>query len=530
MLDLLIKNGRVVDGTGLPGFNADVAVERDRIVAVGRIEGSAKTTVDASGKSVTPGFIDLHTHSDGSFLLDAHADSKLRQGVTLELMGNCGMSFCAPLRGQAREALDEWLDRYGRPLNPTWVDMAGYLDALEQAGSTINLAAQVGHGTVRRGVLGMEARSPSADEQAQMEGLVEESLEQGALGFATGLFYAPGSYSLTDEVIGLAAVAARHGALYSSHLRSEGADGPGLFTAYQEAIEIGRRTGVRVQISHVKCKGIPVWGRAPDVLEMMERARREGIDVAGDQYPYTRSSTLLSAALLPKWALEGGREGILSRIRDERQRERVAAGIDANIKLYGSADAVLLSSFAPAPELEGKTLAEIASLTRDTPADAALSLYERAEGQAVLASLNQEDVDVIAAAPFIAVASDGNSLRTEGVLSRGKPHPRSYGTNARVFREFVREKKIMSVESAVHRMTGLPAERLQLTHRGRVAPGFAADLVIFDPQAVTDTATFAQPHSYAKGVEHVWVNGEHALDRGTPTQAIAGRVLRSTAD
>ncbi|MBI4219249.1 MAG: D-aminoacylase [Chloroflexi bacterium] len=526
MFDILIKDGQVIDGTGAPAYGADVAITGDRISAIGDIDADARATINASGKTVSPGFIDLHTHSDGSFLIDPLADSKVRQGVTLELMGNCGMSFCAPLRGMARDSLDQWLSRYEKPFEPSWQDMGGYLDALDNAGSTLNVAAQVGHGTVRQCVMAMDARAPTSDELKEMRRLVGESIDQGALGFATGLFYAPGSYSLTEEVIALVQVAAEKGVLYSSHLRSEGADGPGLFTAYQEALEIGRRTRVRVEISHVKCKGLPVWGRGHEILEMMERARREGLDVTGDQYPYTRSSTSITGALFPRWCLEGGRTKTLERMRDSKVRTELRAGIDETIREYGNADAVLIASFAPQPAYEGMNLSQIADRLECEPAEAALRLYEKGEGSVILASLDQKDVDLIAQAPFISVASDGTSLRAEGILGRGKPHPRSYGTNVRFLREFVREKRLVSLEEAIRRMTTLPASRLQLQRRGRIAPGYFADIVVFDRDTVGDTATFTDPHRYPTGVHDVFVNGTHVVSGGTPTGAKPGRVLR----
>jgi len=530
MIELLVKNGFVIDGSGAPGFAADVVIHGDRIDAIGKIDQPARTTIDARGQVVCPGFIDLHTHSDGSFLVDPLADSKVRQGVTLELMGNCGMSFCAPLKGIAKEYLDQWLDRYGKPMKPTWDAMGGYLDALAAAGSTLNVAAQVGHGTVRQCVMGMDARAPSPDELAEMRRLVAESIDQGAMGFATGLYYAPGSYSLTDEVIALAQEAANRGRVYSSHLRSEGADGCGLFTAYHEAIEIGRRTGVRVQLSHVKCKGTPVWGRGGEVLEIIERARGEGLDVAGDQYPYSRSSTTLTGALFPRWSLVGGRGVTLGRLASSGDRDRVRAGVAEIIALYDSADAVLVSSFSPERSYEGLTLTEVSERLECEPAEAVLRMYEKAEASVILASLAQRDVDLIAQAPYISVASDGASLRTAGPLSLGKPHPRSYGTNARFLKEFVREKKAVRLEEAIRRMTSLPASRMDLSHRGRLAPGYLADVVVFDPGTVADTATFVEPHSYAIGVDHVFVNGVHTVKNGAPTGARAGRVIRSKAD
>lgn len=527
MIDLLVKNGLVIDGTGAPGFVADVAVAGDRIEAVGQIGAPARTTIDARGKVVCPGFIDLHTHSDGSFLVDPLADSKLRQGVTFELMGNCGMSFCAPLRGIAREYLDQWLDRYGKPMKPDWESMGGYLDALEQAGTTVNVAAQVGHGTVRQCVMGMDARAPTPDELAEMRRLVAESIDQGAMGFATGLYYAPGSYSLTDEVVTLAQEASDRGVLYSSHLRSEGADGCGLFTAYHEAIEIGRRTGVRVQLSHVKCKGTPVWGRAAEVIEIIERARAEGLDVAGDQYPYARSSTSLTGALFPRWSLAGGRKQTLDLMADGVERRRLATGVSEILGLYESSDAVLIASYSPNTEYEGLNLTQVADRLECEPEEAALRMYEKGEASVILASLAERDVDLIARAPYISVASDGSSLRSQGPLSLGKPHPRSYGTHARFFKEFVREKKAVKLEDAIRRMTSLPASRLRLEKRGRLAAGYKADVVVLDPGSIADTATFTAPHSYATGVSDVLVNGVAAVRDGRPTGTTPGRVIRS---
>ncbi len=511
-IDLIIKNARLIDGTGGLAYDTDIAVEGDRITAIGHIDGDAAEVIDATGAVVTPGFIDLHCHSDGSFLIDPHADSKLRQGVTLELMGNCGMSFCAPLAGLARAHLDDWMDGYETVPDVEWTTMDGYLNALEACGPTVNVAAQVGHGTVRQNVLGMDARSPDVDELAAMERLMVESLDAGALGFSTGLFYTPGSYSVTDEVVALAQVAA---------------DRPGLMTAYEEALEIGRRTGVRVELSHVKCKGVPVWGKGGVVLALIEAARREGLDVAGDQYPYSRSSTLMMGALFPKWAQEGGRDAVLERIKDSDTRAKVRSGIDYNIGLYQGPEAFTFSTFRSNPDFEGRHLGDIAIDIGVEPSEAALRLFEMGSGQVVLASLSQEDVDLIATSPFISVASDGNSQRTEGPLSAGWPHPRSYGTNARFINEYVNAKKTVTLENAVHRMTGLPAQRLDLKRRGRIAPGYIADIVIMRPEAVRDNATFTDPHQYAEGVDDVWVNGTHALKNGTPTGKLAGKVIRS---
>jgi N-acyl-D-amino-acid deacylase len=531
MYDLLIKNGRIYDGTGSASYTADVAVAGDEIVAIGRLDGEAEKTLDASGLALSPGFIDLHTHSDISFLLDPTAQSKVRQGVTLELAGNCGSSFCAPLMGDANEMLKSRVSQYTDRFEPTWNDFGGYLDAVEQAGCTLNLAVQVGHGTIRACVLGQADRAPSGVELDQMKALVAECLDAGAMGFSTGLFYAPGNYARLDEVIELAAVAAQRGKVYSTHMRDEGNYSVGLFVALNEAIEIGRRTGVRVEISHVKCIGPAVWGRAADVLELFERTRREGIDIAGDQYPYTAASTSLTGALFPRWSLDGGRVATLARMDDPDTRARMRQDIEVNYtRRSAMPEGVVIARYAPDPGLEGMNMAQVASRLRCDPAEAALELYEKGDGSVIVHGMQQADLELIARHPLISVASDGTSLSTEGILSVGRPHPRSYGTNPRYLAQMVREKRLVPLEEAIRKMTLLPATRLGMTRRGRIAPGFAADIVAFDPATVADTATFESPHSYAVGIPHVAVNGILVIEDGEFTGKTPGKVIRGFED
>lgn len=530
MYDLLIRHGRIIDGTGSASYEADIGVKDGRIVAIGQLASEAAKTLNVRGLAVAPGFIDLHTHSDVSFLLDPTAQSKVRQGVTLELAGNCGSSFCAPLQGAAAEMLQARVSQYTETFKPTWHDFGGYLDAVQRSGLTLNLAVQVGHGTVRAAVMGMEARASSGEELERMTALVADSLDAGAMGFSTGLFYAPGNYARLEEVIELAAVAAVRGKLYSTHMRDEGSHSVGLFVALNEAIEIGRRTGIRVQISHVKCSGPAVWGRASDVLELFDRTRREGIDIAGDQYPYTAASTSLTGALFPRWALEGGREATLKRLAEAGQRQRLHADIAAMFSKWSTPTGVVIARYVPDSSLEGQNMAQIAEALRCDPAQAAMRLYEQGEASVVVHAMQEADVETIARYPWIAVGSDGSSLSTSGPLSVGKPHPRNYGTNPRFLGRFVRERQLVSLEEAVHRMTLLPAHRLGLTRRGRLAPGYAADIVVFNPEIVADTATFEAPHSYPVGLPHVIVNGAMVIEHGTFTGQTPGKVIRECGE
>ena len=528
MLDIKIVGGTVHDGSGLPGVAADVGIVGDVIETVGDLsDAEAKVTINAVGKSVTPGFIDLHAHSDASFLIDPLADSKLRQGVTLEYFGNCGMSFCAPLYGAAKDQLRERLTRGGEgTFEVDWQDFDGYLNALERSGSTINITTQVGHGTVRAAVMGMDNRGPTIDELAHMVRIVEESLDAGALGMSTGLWYAPGSYSLTDEVIALNQPVADREKLYSSHIRSEADDLCGLFPAHAEAIEIGRRTGGKIQVSHVKAVGPKFWGRGPELLEGFERARNEGIDVAGDQYPYSWSSTGFSGAMFARWALTGGREATLERLQDADLRAKMREDTRYYINRNHGAAGSVVAHFPPNTDYEGMSLEEIGDDMGCEPAEAALRLYEESDGSYVLESMEESDVEAIAQWRLMAVCSDGNSLRTIGPLSSGKPHPRSYATNSRHLETFVKERKLVSFEDAIFKMTALGASRLNLKRRGRIARGMYADVLVFDLDNIRQHNSFPDPHQYSTGMDYVIVNGVPAIADGEVTGATPGKVIR----
>jgi len=530
MYDLLIKGGRIIDGSGGPSWEGDVGVRQGRIVALGALEGEASEVIEARGLAVAPGFTDIHSHSDLSFLLDPTAQSKVRQGVTLEVTGNCGMSTCAPLIGEAREALETRLTSYEAGLEVDWTTFAEWLDRLQRSGSTVNLATMVGHNTVRTAVMGFADRGPTPDELSTMRRLVAESLDAGALGFSSGMYYTPGSYARADEVMELAREAGRRDRFYATHIRDESDFSVGLFCAFQEAIEIGRQSGTRVEIAHVKCAGPPVWGMSSRLLEMMERARREGVDVAGDQYPYARSSTSLGATLMPRWAQVGGREETLRRLEESDFRSHVCNYIEEVLPRRGGAEGIVIASFPPDREQEGKTIGQIAQEWGVDVPQAVLRLLQQYDPFTVLHTMQEEDVETIAGSQWISVGSDGSSLATTGPLSVGKPHPRNYGCFPRFLARYVREKQTVTLEQAVRKMTSLPASRLGLTRRGRLLPGHWADVVAFDPATVEDGATFENPHVYPVGIPHVIVNGVAVIKDGDFTGETPGKVLRGFGD
>ena len=417
---------------------------------------------------------------------------------------------------------------YETDWRPTWTSFSDYLDApLAKTGKTLNIATQVGHGTVRKAVFGMETRAPDIGELKGMQAMVAEALDAGALGFSTGLSMAPGVYSMTQEVIALCEPAAQRNKLYSTHARDSGDEGAGLFVALAEALEVGRRTGARVQISHLKCSG-STRGRSEEVLKLIEYARRQGIDVAADQYPYIAASGPMSRNVFPRWALEGGRQMAVERVNDDDLRAEIRAHMEERIDSFGGSGRVMVASYQPVKSYEGLTLQEIANEMGCGPAEALVRLFEGYDAQLIITGMAEKDVHEIAGADFVAVGSDGSSLKTSGPLSAGNPHPRSYGTFPRFFSLMVREKGIVTLEDAVRKMTTLPAERLGLKRRGRLAPGYAADVVVFDPDSIADRATFSEPHRYSVGVVDVLVNGQVAMLDGKPSGLAAGRVIRST--
>ncbi len=499
--DLLLHGGTVVDGTGAPRFRADVAVRDGRIARVSRTPldpARARRVVDATGLVVAPGFIDMHAHLDPLLRLPG-AESHVRQGVTTALGGPDG----------------------GSPL-----PLAPYLDSAQAAGLGMNVAFLIGHNTIRERVMGMADRAPTDDELARMERLVAGGMGDGAFGLSTGLKYLPGAFSNVDEVVALATVAADSGGIYTSHLREEGL---GLIEGVAEALEIGRRARIPVVLTHHKVVGKPMWGASRTTLAMVDSARAAGTDVMLDQYPYTATYTGIGV-LVPAWAMAGGDSAFARRRREPVTRDSIVAGIVFNIlndRGGGDIDRVQLARVPWDHSLEGGTLADWARRlgrepTPEVGAELVIEALRRGGASAIYHVLDEGDVERIMIHPQTMIASDGRLTQP----GEGHPHPRWYGTFPRVLGVYVREKKLLSLEEAVHKMTGMPADRLGLADRGRVREGDVADLVLFDPETVRDRATFENPHQYPVGIPYVFVAGQAVVDGDRFTEARPGVVLR----
>lgn len=530
MLDLKIEGGTVVDGTGTAGGRTDVGIRDETIVALGDLNReSAGRTLTVSGKVVTPGFIDMHSHSDWSLWANRRAESKIRQGVTTEVVGNCGFSP-APASDAHLDALRGFALALPRGLDFRWRSIEEYLDRFDAQGTALNVMQLIGHGALRIAAMGFARREPTAEEQREMQRLLGQGMEAGAWGLSTGLIYAPGSYATTEEIIALARVAARHRGFYASHIRGEAAT---LLDAVAEAIAIGRGADLKVQISHVKAAGRPNWGNVPKALALIDAAVADGVDVAADVYPYTASSTLLRT-ILPAWALEGGVEAMKGRLADGRTRalirEEVAgSGTGQSLVDRVGWENVMISSAPHRRAAEGRRLSELADADGIDPFDVAAELLAADDGQAhvVMFQLHEGDLRHALSHARVMIGSDGSSLAPYGELGAGRHHPRSYGTFPRVLGHYVRDERLLSLPQAVHKMTGLPARRLGLTDRGVLRVGAKADLVVLDPRQVGDVATFEDPHRYPRGIEHVLVNGRFVIRGGEHTGSLPGKLLRN---
>jgi N-acyl-D-amino-acid deacylase len=499
--DIVITGGRVVDGSGAPARRADIAIARGKIAVVGQVpRGAAKETIDATGMIVAPGFIDVHTHAD-DITENPRAENFVRMGVTTIVAGNCGGSA---------------------------LDVGEALKKVDDLGASVNFATLIGHNTVRSAVMGRERRDPTVGELKKMKTLVWKAMADGAVGFSTGLQYVPGTYSRLPELIELARVAGNEGGIYATHMRNEGT---ALEAAVEEAIRIGQSSGGRVQISHLKVDSPSRWGASAKALTLIDAARAKGMDVQADQYVYTAASSTLGIRF-PSWALEGGQERIAERLNDPATWAKIKDEMRALLAERGLSDLsfAVVASYRADPTMNGLTMKQAAarlkqSETADAQFEAARDMMLAGGASMVYHFMSDEDVERIMRHPFVGFASD-SSVLTPGV---GVPHPRGYGNNARVLGEYVRRRKVISLEEAIRKMTSLPAAHFRFGGRGLLRAGYAADVVVFNPGTVADTATFEKPHGFAVGFSHVLVNGVPVLKSGEHTGARSGvALLRSS--
>ncbi len=526
--DLIISNGRVVDGSGADPIEADVAVVGDSIVRVGSIEpdarAQARRVIDARGLVVSPGFIDIHTHSDYSLLVDGSAQSKVRQGVTTEILGEADSA--GPIQGKATGSAP-----YG--LQVDWRTLGEYFKRLERGGVSVNVGSFVGATQVRRCVLGEESREPTRAELDQMKRLVTEAMQDGALGLSVALLVPPNTYHTTAQLIELASAVKPFGGIYMTHIRTEG---EGIETAIGEALEVAEKAQVPVEILHLKIADRRLWGRMKNVCDLIEGARSRGIKASADQYPYVAGQNNL-VALVPPWAMEGGRDRMLARLKDPAERRRIEKDLYAGIPgwynhylaMSGWEGCLVASVRMEANrKYEGKSIAEIAQLSGKKPSDAVFDLLIDEQGSvpAVYFLMSEEDVRYAMQRPWVSFGSDGSAVRPDGPLGSGKPHPRWYGTFPRVLGKYVREEHVLTLPEAIRKMTSLNAEKLGIEDRGLLRVGKKADITIFDPDRVADRATFGNPHQFPVGILYVIVNGVPVIEGEQHLRTRPGRILR----
>jgi N-acyl-D-aspartate/D-glutamate deacylase len=527
--DLLIRNGKVIDGSGNPWFYGDVAVRKGRIAAVGRLPGAkAKRTIDARGLVVAPGFIDMHSHSDFLLLQDGAAQSKVRQGVTTEVLGE-GTS-AGPYQGKLPPRTVTVAGKL-----TSWTTLGGYFDAVERAGVAPNVVSYVGLDNVWQCVMGKSFARPTAAETDRMKALVEEAMKDGAFGLSSLLAMPPGSLATTEDIIELCKVVARHGGIFSSHIRNEGTE---VLKAVEEAITVGENAGVPVDVIHLKIADQKLWGRMNEVVALIEAARTRGVNVQANVYPYTRGNNNL-ASIIPPWAHEGGTAQLLARLKDEKQRPRLKKEIREGLPGWynhytavgGDWGRMLVSGKG---RYEGLTMDRViaARIKGKKPAPDALDVLfdvlieEGGSVPTVYEHHTEKDMNLALVQPWCSIGSDGSAYATSGPLRLGNPHPRNFGTFPRVLGVYVRQRRLLRLEDAVRKMTSLNAAKLGLRDRGLVREGLWADLTLFDPERVIDRSTYASPFAYGEGIEYVLVNGQVVLERGKHTGARPGRALR----
>lgn len=528
--DVVIEHGRVVDGTGAPWYAADVGIRAGRIAAIGRLEHApARQRIDAAGRIVAPGFIDMLGQSEFTILVDPHVPSKIFQGITTEITGE-GESAAPVNEAIARERAP-MLQHLG--LRGDWTDLAGYFSRLERQHIGINLASYVGATTVREMVVGYADRAATPAELVHMQDLVADAMRQGAMGVSSSLEYAPAPYASTEELIALAKSAAQFGGIYATHMRSEQ---EAIMSSLEETIRIGHDANIPVEIWHIKAGGVSNFGRMPEIVGRIERARAAGVDIAADTYAYPAWANDLSA-FIPPWAHDGGNAKLVERLRDPAVRARlkrelavVSTTWDNEWQSVPGPEAILISTVGN-PQLralQGRTLAEIAKSRGTDPMDTLFDILveDNAQTEVAVFAMSEPDIELAAVQPWVSFCNDSSGTSPEGILGREFPHPRAYGTFPRVLRKYVREERRMRLEEAIRKFTSLPASRLRLNDRGVIKAGMWADVVVFDPDTITDRSTFSAPNQLAVGMQWVLVNGVPVIADGTATNALPGRVLR----
>jgi N-acyl-D-amino-acid deacylase len=526
--DLVIRNGRIIDGTGSPWYAGDLAIRDGRIAAIGKVDGPARRTLDARGMVVAPGFVDMLGQSELTILVDPHLPSKIYQGITTEITGEGGS--IAPQNEAILKADHVTYEHYG--IKPDWRTFAEYFGRLRKQGMGINLASYVGATQVRRIVLGDDNRAPNAAELERMKSLVRDAMRDGAIGVSTSLQYAPAPYATTEELIALAAEAAKSGGTYASHIRDEG---NGIDAALDEAFRIGREARIPVEIWHLKAAGKSNWGRMPEIIARIEAARRGGVDVAADTYAYTAGFNSFSA-IIPPWAHDGGDKKLIERLKDPAARARIRKEMETpsgdwnNEWQQVTGPESLIVGAVQNPKLlplQGKTIAEIARIWNKDPIDTVFDLLiqDDAFTQVALFIMSEPDVVLALQQPWVSICNDSQGAAPSGVLGREHPHPRAYGAFPHILHHYVHEEKKLTLEDAIRKFTALPAQRMRFPDRGVLKSGMWADVVVFDPETVRDLATFDAPNQLSQGMRFVLVNGVPVIEEGKMTNALPGKVL-----
>ncbi len=493
--DLVIDGGTIYDGLGNEAFTANIAVKDGEIVKIGNFKPRAQKIINAKGMIVSPGFIDVHTHIDGGIVSREGSSVKnyLTQGVSTVVTGNCGSG--------------------------TW-KLDDYFGRLDSIGIGPNVIHLVGHGSLRKAVMGTEYRAPTPEELKKMKTMLADGMEEGALGLSTGLFYVPASYAKTEEIISIADTLKQYNGIYATHTRDEGSYNIGLIESVKEAIEIGEEAGVQIEISHIKALGTKVWGKSVEVCSLIEDARKRGVSIMADQYPYIASNTGLSAAVVPAWVREGGK--MRERFADKSLYPKIEAEIRENCKMRGGPESLIIVSYQPNHNFDGLNISEIAGIMEITPVEAIIELLRNASPAVISYNMNPADVEYFMKKDYVMTCSDGH-VQFPGI---GNPHPRNYGTFPRKIRKYVMEDSLISMEFAIRAATSLPAKMLGLSDRGQISEGYVADIVVFDPETIRDIATFTDPHQYSKGIIYLLVNGQIVIEDEVYNGVLAGKTLR----